>query len=581
MASLSFPATSFADSASGCDFFQTAKNGNTTDLCVQPLLGSTFAGADGNLRTLPSTFGTTDWQNVAGLNAGIDLASGSGDNSFGQGTKDDNSDITTVSGSIPPNKSDLTRFYQASETVGGQTFLYLAWERTNVLGSANMDFEINQLATPNLGSPGPHTINRSPGDLLITYDFTNGGGKPTLGLNEWLTSATVPNNPSFSPNVCLSSNTFPCWGDHITLNSAISEGAINSDAVVDPIQTGAANPCPSAGCLAGTFGETAINLTGAGVFGTSGCQTFASTFLSSRSSASFTAEKKDFVAPVPTTISNCGRVTIIKNTDPRGLDQNFSYTSNVTGTTAADPTSSACPTGSYNLNDGSASTNTNDCFNVPAGNNYAVTEGANPAGFAFESLTCTADGGGSYVVNGETANITVIPDSHITCTFVNQQQLGAIKITKTSSKGTHPGLAGAVFHITGPNGYSSDATTLAGGTICVGSLGFGTYSVTETVPPTGYVIDDTSAHSVVVSQNSTCGDGHEATFRATDTPTSDIQVRFRDGGSVTTSATISCDNATGTSSTADTNLWDKTLTVTGIQVNPSPITVTCTIVIDP
>jgi hypothetical protein len=569
---LAIPATSFADDPSGCDFSPTTKPLALS--CVGPLSGSNFEGGDGNL--LVSTGQITDWANVAGLNAGIDQASGTGDNSFGQGTKEDDPAVTVVTGSIPPNKSDLTRFYQASETVSGQTFLYLAWERTNVLGSANMDFEINQQATTGFSgtTTGPITLNRQPGDMLITFDFVNGGGRPVLGLNRWLVSATNPVVSYFSgPNTCLSANNFPCWGDHVTLNQAISEGAVNNfDSVTDPINPGAPRTL-----AASTFGEAAINLTGAGVFGTSGCVTFASTFLKSRASASFPAEVKDFVAPVPTTISNCGRVTIIKNTDPRGLDQNFSYASNVTGTTLADPTSSACATGSYTLND--AGTNTNDCFNVPAGSNYAVTEGADPIGFAFESLTCIADGAGaSGTPNGRTANIVVTPDSHVTCTFVNQRQLGAILITKTSSKGTHPGLAGAVFHITGPNGYSSDATTLAGGTICVGSLGFGTYSVQETAAPTGYVIDDSAAHDVVVNANSTCGDGHEATFSATDTPVSDIQVRFRDGGSGATTGTISCDNTTGTTSTANTTGWDNTTTVTGVH---APTTIHCTITIDP
>src|SRR5258708_22780013 len=111
----------------------------------------------------PATFGSTDWQNVAGLNAGIDLPSGSGDNSFGQGTKEDNPNVTVVTGSIPPNKSDLTRFYEASELgSNGHNFLYLAWERSNVLGSANIDLEINQKATTalNATTPRPVTPNR-------------------------------------------------------------------------------------------------------------------------------------------------------------------------------------------------------------------------------------------------------------------------------------------------------------------------------------------------------------------------------------------------------------------------------------
>src|SRR6266567_8605744 len=58
---IAMPAVSFADNVSGCVF---AANG-TTESCSGPLAGSTFAGGDGNLLTRPTTFGTTDWQNVA------------------------------------------------------------------------------------------------------------------------------------------------------------------------------------------------------------------------------------------------------------------------------------------------------------------------------------------------------------------------------------------------------------------------------------------------------------------------------------------------------------------------------------
>src|SRR6266702_7876400 len=129
---LAIPALTFADNASGCDFAATG----TTQSCSGPLTGSTFAGGDGNLLTSPTTFGTTDWQGVAGLNKGIDLTSGTTDNAFGQGTKEDDSNVSVVTGSIPPNKSDLTRFYEASEFANNSNYLYLAWERTNVLGSA-------------------------------------------------------------------------------------------------------------------------------------------------------------------------------------------------------------------------------------------------------------------------------------------------------------------------------------------------------------------------------------------------------------------------------------------------------------
>jgi len=306
-----FVVGSAADNASGCDFAATG----TTESCVGPLTGSTFAGGDGNLLTSPTTFGTTDWQNVAGRNTGIDLPSGSGDNAFGQGTKEDDPNVAVVTGSIPPQKSDLTRFYEASELANGSNFLYLAWERTNNLGSANMDFEINQKTQPDLTTTGQKTLVRTAGDLLVTFDFNNGGGKPAVALLRWLTSATTPSGvPGYPTNVCFSANSFPCWGDQIVGNSSDSEAAVNNlDAVTDPFVSNTPN---NIGAL--RFGETAINLTSAGVFPATTCTAFGSAFLKSRSSASFPAEVKDFVAPVAVNIANCGEFKIIK----AGKDKN-------------------------------------------------------------------------------------------------------------------------------------------------------------------------------------------------------------------------------------------------------------------
>src|SRR6266496_5618848 len=77
------------------------------------LSGSTFEGNDGNL--VVNTAGNTDWANAPNRVRGDDLASGRTDNSFGQGTKEDDPAVSVVTGSIPPQKSDLTRFYVASE----------------------------------------------------------------------------------------------------------------------------------------------------------------------------------------------------------------------------------------------------------------------------------------------------------------------------------------------------------------------------------------------------------------------------------------------------------------------------------
>lgn len=117
------------------------------------------------------------WANAPARVVGIDQPSGGNDNAFGQGTKEDNASATVVTGSIPPNKNDLTRFYVGSEFASNSNFLYLAWERAVNIGSANLDFEINQKVTAGFTgtTTGPVTLNRTAGDLLVSYDFSGSG----------------------------------------------------------------------------------------------------------------------------------------------------------------------------------------------------------------------------------------------------------------------------------------------------------------------------------------------------------------------------------------------------------------------
>src|SRR5215470_14130778 len=443
---LSIPAVALAENPSGCDFAATG----TTESCSGPLAGSTFAGGDGNLKTSPTAFGTTDWENVAGLNAGIDLASGSGDNSFGQGTKEDVPNVSVVSGSIPPNKSDLTRFYEASEFANGSNFLYLAWERTNKLGSANMDFEINQAATPNLGTPGNHTINRTAGDLLVTFDFTNGGGRPTLGLLTWVTSGPT--------SQCFSSSKLPCWGNHIDLNSTDSIGAVNNlDAVSDPIAPNAPRSLDTV-----TFGEAAINLTAAGVFPPGTCEALGSAFLKSRASASFGAEVKDFVAPVNVNISNCGTIVVHKVTE--NGDGTFGYT-----------TTGGLSPSTFSLSNGGTRTYGPD--NVLPGP-YTVTESTVPSGWTLKNLACTATGNGTSASTNlatATASITMAPQGLVDCTYTNHTNLTP-HITTTLSEST--GSIGDTVH---------DSATLTGAT--AGAGGTVTYTVYGDNACTQFVAD--------------------------------------------------------------------------------------------
>jgi hypothetical protein len=423
------------------------------------LPGSTFESTDGNL--IVNTSGNEDWVNAPNRVRGDDLPSGTNDNSFGQGSKEDDPNVTVVTGSIPPQKSDLTRFYVASEVVGtgasAKTFLYLAWERSNVLGSANMDFEINKLAQPNLTTTGPKTLNRSPGDLLITFDF-GGSGNPTLGLLKWVTTGAT--------SQCFSSNSLPCWGNRVNLTAAgFADGAVNSTTVTDPIA--------NVSLPAGTFGEAAVNMTAAGIFPAGQCAAFGSAFLKSRSSASFPAEVKDFVAPQPVNISNCGKIIIRKVTE--NGDATFGYT-----------TTGGLNPSTFNLSNGQSRTYS-DSTQVQPGN-YSVTESTLPAGWTLKSLSCTSTGSGtSSSTSGATANITMAADGVVDCTYTNHINLKPTIATTLSDESIEVG--GSVHDSATLTGASANA----GGTVTYtvytdsacsqGAQSAGTKTVTNGVVP--------------------------------------------------------------------------------------------------
>jgi Prealbumin-like fold domain len=421
------------------------------------LPGSTFDGGNGLI--LP-TNGTTDWAvNPPNLHTGTDLPSGSGDNAFGQGTKEDNAAVTIVSGSIPPNKNDLTQFGVASESksIGGvpNQFLYLAWERAVNIGNANLDFEINQAGAGFTASTtGAVTITRTAGDLLVTYDFS-GSGKPTIGLNIWLTSASVPVITGFSTNTCLASNSFPCWGDHKDMSGAgLAEAGVNTAIFNDTVFS----HLPSLGI--GLFGEAAINLTAAGVFPPGKCEVLGTVFVKSRSSSSFGAELKDFIAPIAVGVNTCGTIVIKKVTVPSS-DTTTSFQFTTTG---------GIGTAGFSLTGGSQTTYTG----VFPGSANSVNETV-PAGWDLTSATC--DNG-----NVPGTNITVVANGTTTCTFTDTEQGHIIikKLTDPSSDTT------TLFTYT-PS-YNSGATFQLKnlGSNDSGALVPGAYTVNESTIPAGW-----------------------------------------------------------------------------------------------
>jgi len=196
----------------------------TTATCTTPAAGSTLPGSafeidtNANLKVDATGAGNTgciDWLTGtsvsdpfrAGVAWKLDSPSGSADESFTQGTKEDTADPTVEFGSIPPNKSDLKAFgtFQESGTITQSNptgkFLELFWARVqDPSGTTNMDFELNQKVCQADGTNCAPTSKQTPvrtgdgagpllDDLLITYDLSRGGTSATISIRKWTGSA--------------------------------------------------------------------------------------------------------------------------------------------------------------------------------------------------------------------------------------------------------------------------------------------------------------------------------------------------------------------------------------------------------
>jgi hypothetical protein len=443
------------------------------------LVGSNFEiDTDANL-TRDDPAPSIDWASVTEVRR-QDTISGPTDESFGQGAKEDTAEPTVVDGSIPPNKSDLKFFGIYQEGGSSAGFLNMFWSRVQEpSGSTNMDFEFNKRqCTPNASpadadcSSNGLTPLRSVDDLLVIYDLGQGGTVPTLSIREWTGSE---------------------WGEATDLSvSNKATGSINTSAI------SAANADGLGAQSARTFGEAQLAMSEVFPAG-SGCLSFGSAYLKSRSSDAFNAALKDFVPPVAVNLTNCGTINIHKQDDALnnlGGAAFTLYTDNA-------PLGGAAPHGAEDIATAitcttAAATGNCSMTNVPFGQ-YWVVETTTPTGY-----TTAADQ--NVVLSGGNATLSL--------TFTDNRQPASVKVKKVDDDSPANPLAGAVFKLytdnspLGPpdgagsnqdqHGAEDIATSLTcttgdgtGGTTlgeCTISniLTPGNYWVVETTTPAGY-----------------------------------------------------------------------------------------------
>jgi len=389
-----------------------------------------------------------DWASVADTRA-TDTPSGQNDNSYSGGAKEDDACPGTTTGSIPNNKSDLLTFGAYVEPeVGGPGFLNLFWTRVQEpSGTTLMDFELNQSSTPCGNGVNP---TRTVGDLLIEYRIEQGGAVATLKVREWTGSA---------------------WGPAVDLTSLVPQqaaGTINATPIPVAESDGLTTTNPLS---ARTFGEAQLDLDF--IFDEDECESFGSAFLKSRASDAFNSQLKDFIAPVPVNITNCGTVIIHKQTDP-DEDPNateFGYTK-AFGT---DPATA----NTFTLTDDATATFSNVLF----GNGYTVTEDDIPEGWDFQDLDCDASVGVVPSITDATVTFGIDNAADVLeCTYTNRAR-GTIIVEKITDDGTGSfdftsgTLTPAPFTLTttAAGAAGADSETFS-------DLAPGTYDVAETVP---------------------------------------------------------------------------------------------------
>lgn len=308
---------------------------------------------------------------TAGVIVKADKDSGSADDAFGQGTSENDANPTIVSGSIPPNKSDLQDFgiYRESNSTG--KFLDLFWSRVNApTGTTDMAFELNKNVcdpsqTPTNCATNGVTPVRSDGDKLVNYKLSSGGTQPIIEIFTWSTGSG--------------------WTNATTISGGAGEalGSVNFDTIDSKDSGGLGQKDPL------TFGEASISFKA--LFTGASCGSFGSVYLKSQASDGLTDEEKDFIAPQSVLITNCTTLSTSASNQSSAQTIGGSITDTATLSGATSPTGSVT-FNAYGPFDASTPASSDTCTDGDGGNNV----------FTSTNTTFTGPNGtGDYTVTSD------------------------------------------------------------------------------------------------------------------------------------------------------------------------------------
>jgi hypothetical protein len=516
-------------------------NQNGTDRPGEGVIEAT-RNADGTCTqtNLPATAGGPGF-----VGAGLLVCDGSEGNfadldGFTNGSKNEGTNwfIDNVSSPRKADMAELMLYAKFGDSTSDldldadDLFIFTGATRLDRNGDTHIDVELNKqnvkrnCPDSEPATPGFQTTNCTPqrtnGDILIAIDLARGGVEATLRVFQFQTGAgaNCANAPQINPP-CLVEIQVPAGAADGFVNDA--QGQIqgpNWNAVgCDPTPP----DDPATGCrirddIAGRgFMETFTDLSALGVEVT--CPGFSNVIFKTRSSDALNSSLQDD-AEASINISKCS-LAWEKRDDQGVLQGGATFT--VQGSTAGpfacldDNTTGPDDANPITVVDNSAPDSDPDAGQLLLDNicfgTYTVTETVAPTGFALDDDVTRVQ-----TVNASNQNAVIGTQGQDDLGDTDESdfhnRLGTIEWEKRdgSVAAPHPLQGGATFEVSGGafacRGTTGTITVVDNGTndadpdagqLKVDRVCLGTYTITETVPPTDYLVDADPTRTVTVS----------------------------------------------------------------------------------